>query len=92
MDEENMNSPEVEEPEGEELTPRQMALTSAYIAIADTYGKFGWGTDSEGSHYTPAAKNPFISEGLVCKNCALYAEDSNSCSIVAGIIEEETKN
>lgn len=89
MDEENMNSPEVEEPQGEELTPRQIALTSAYVAIADRYGKFGWGTDSEGAHYTPAAKNPFISEGLVCKNCALYAEDSNSCSIVAGVIEEE---
>ena len=75
--------------EEEELTPRQMALTNAYIAIADRYGKFGWGTDSEGAHYTPAAKNPFINEGLVCKNCALYAEDSYSCSIVSGIIEEE---
>jgi hypothetical protein len=78
-----------EEYEGEELTPRQMALTNAYIAITDTYGKFGWGTDSEGAHYTPAEKNPFKAEGLVCKNCALYAEDSYSCSIVSGIIEEE---
>lgn len=78
-----------DEMEEEELTPRQMALTNAYIAIADTYGKFGWGTDSEGAHYTPASENPFISKGLVCKNCALYAEDSYSCSIVSGIIEEE---
>lgn len=89
MNEEDMNSPEGEEPEGEELTPRQSALVNAYVAIADTYGKFGWGTDSEGSHYTPAEKNPFKAEGLVCKNCALYAEDSQSCSIVAGMIEPE---
>jgi hypothetical protein len=78
-----------EEHGGEELTPRQVALTNAYIAITDTYGKFGWGTDSEGAHYTPAEKNPFKAEGLVCKNCAFYAEDSYSCSIVAGVIEEE---
>jgi hypothetical protein len=78
-----------EEDMEEELTPRQTALVNAYVTIADTYGKFGWGTDSEGSHYTPAEKNPFKAEGLVCKNCALYAEDSQSCSIVAGIIEPE---
>jgi hypothetical protein len=92
MDEENMNEPMGEGPEveeEEELTPRQAALVEAYVAIADKYGKFGWGTDSEGSHYTPAAKNPFIKEGLICKNCALYSEDSKTCSIVAGILEDD---
>lgn len=92
MDEENMNEPSSEGPEEEqneeELSPRQTALIEAYIAIADQYGKFGWGTDSEGSHYTPADKNPFINEGLICKNCALYSEDSKSCSIVAGVLED----
>jgi hypothetical protein len=90
MDEENMNEPMGEGPEveEEELTPRQAALVEAYVAIADKYGKFGWGTDSEGSHYTPAANNPFIEDGLICKNCALYSEDSKTCSVVAGILED----
>lgn len=75
--------------ETEYLSPRQEDLVEELVKIADEYGKFGWGVDSEGSHYTPAEKNPFKAEGLVCANCAFYAKDSASCSIVTGQIEPE---
>jgi len=73
----------------EYLSPRQEDLVEELIQITDEYGKFGWGTDSEGSHYTPAELNPFKAEGLVCFNCAFFAKDSNSCAVVEGIIEPD---
>lgn len=73
----------------EYLSPRQEELVEDLLEIVQEHGKFGWGTDSEGSHYTPAELNPFKAEGLVCANCAFYAKDSRSCSIVDGILEPE---
>ena len=71
------------------LTEKQQELIADLVEIADEYGKFGWGTDGDGSHYTPAENNPFKEQGLVCKNCVFFAEESNSCSIVAGEIDPE---
>lgn len=75
--------------ETEYLSPRQQELVEELLSITDEYGKFGLGVDSEGSHYTPAENNPFKAEGLICANCAFFAKDSNSCSIVVGSIEPE---
>jgi hypothetical protein len=77
------------ENETEYLSPRQEDLVEEMIKITDEYGKFGWGTDSEGSHYTPAELNPFKAEGLICYNCAFFAKDSNSCAVVEGILEPD---
>jgi hypothetical protein len=86
MDETN-ESPQSEAPEY--LSPRQEDLVEELLDIVKEHGKFGWGIDSEGSHYTPAELNPFKAEGLICANCAFYAKDSKSCSIVDGVLEPE---
>jgi hypothetical protein len=75
--------------EEEYLSPRQEELVEDLLEIVKDHGKFGWGIDSEGSHYTPASLNPFKAEGLICANCAFYAKDSKSCSIVDGVLEPE---
>lgn len=77
------------EEDSEYLSPRQEDIVEEMIKIADEYGKFGWGVDSEGSHYTPAENNPFKAQGLVCMNCAFYAKDSKGCAIVEGVLEDE---
>lgn len=71
------------------LTEKQQELIDGLVEITDEYGKFGWGIDGDGSHYTPAENNPFKAEGLVCKNCVFFAHESYSCSIVSGKIDEE---
>lgn len=71
------------------LSDRQKELVTDLIELTDKFGKFGPGIDSEGSHYTPAANNPFKAEGLVCANCAFYSTSSNACAIVEGVIEPE---
>jgi hypothetical protein len=71
------------------LTETQQALVDDLIEIADEYGKFTWGIDGDGAHYAPAADNPFKAQGIVCRNCVFYSEESNSCTIVEGSIEPE---
>jgi len=75
--------------EDEYLTPRQQYLVEEILSIVDDFGKFGKGIDSEGAHYAPASLNPFKAQGIVCANCVFYAEDSKSCSVVEGILEDE---
>jgi len=77
------------EDENEYLSPRQQELVQELLEIVDEFGKFGQGIDSEGSHYTPASLNPFKAKGIVCGNCAFYAKDSKSCSVVRGVLEDE---
>ena len=72
----------------EELSPRQQYLVESYQNTVEMYGMFSRDTTSEGAHYIDASQNVFASEGLACKNCAFYAEDSGSCSIVSGPVEE----
>ena len=77
------------EDENEYLTPRQEELVQELLELVGDFGKFGQGADSEGAHYTPAASNPFKEQGIVCANCAFYASESKSCSLVEGILEDE---
>lgn len=74
--------------EAEELNDRQNFLVSSYITAVEYMGMFNKGSGADGAHYMTAEKNPFASEGLACKNCVFFAEDSGSCSIVSGPIEE----
>jgi uncharacterized coiled-coil protein SlyX len=89
MDNTDDDSENTESIEPEELSTRQQILVYDLISIVEVLGQFGKGTDSEGSHYAPAEANPFKSQGLVCKNCAFYSEDSEACAIVKGNIEPE---
>lgn len=75
--------------ESGEMSPRQEDLVNDLLSIVDKHGKFSWGTDSEGSHFTPPENNPFKTQGLVCENCVFYAADSKSCAIVTGEIAPE---
>ena len=75
--------------DSDELSPRQEDLVNDLLSIVDKHGKFSWGTDSEGSHFTPPESNPFKAQGLVCENCVFYAADSKSCAIVTGEIAPE---
>lgn len=72
----------------EELSPRQQYIVESYLNAVEMFGMFSRDTTSEGAHYIDANQNVFASEGLACKNCAFYAEDSGSCSIVVGQVEE----
>lgn len=69
-----------------ELSDRQQAIYDDLEQTVDEHGKFERGTDADGAHYMPAAKNPFIGEGLVCSNCAFWV-GPNKCEIVEGTIQ-----
>lgn len=70
------------------VTPRQVALYQALESVTETFGKFDGSTGPDGSHYTPADRNPFLAEGLVCSNCVFY-EGPRACEIVAGDIDPD---
>ena len=72
----------------EELTLMQNYLVNTLITGVEYMGMFDKGIGGQGAHYIPAEKNVFASEGIACKNCVFYAEDSGTCSIVRGEIEE----
>lgn len=61
------------------VTIRQRAHYEALESVVELCGKFGPGTDGEGSHYS--AVSPFASEGLVCSNCVFY-EGARGCELV----------
>ena len=67
-------------------TPRQRYLYDELEDVAETFGKFGRGIDSEGAHYVE--DNPFKTEGIMCANCAFYA-GPRACEIVDGDIAPE---
>lgn len=75
--------------EDEELNDRQQFLISSYITSVEYMGMFDKGVGANGAHYIPAEKNVFASEGIACKNCVFFAEDSGACAIVSGDIEED---
>lgn len=68
------------------LSARQAKLYEAFEEIADEFGPFDRSTGAAGSHYTPAENNPFVAEGLICSNCALYA-GPRGCDIINGDID-----
>jgi hypothetical protein len=65
------------------LKPQQQAQYQALEAQVAQFGLYDKGIGASGSHY--AESNPFVSEGLVCSNCAFYA--NGACEIVAGLIQ-----
>jgi hypothetical protein len=75
--------------EVEELTLMQRYLIDTLITGVEYAGMFDKGIGGSGAHYIPAEENVFASKGIACKNCVFYAEDSTSCSIVRGEIEED---
>lgn len=69
------------------LNERQLALYDMYESIVEEYGVFDRGIGGNGAHYAAAADNPFIAQGMVCKNCVFFL--ANRCEIVDGEIEDE---
>lgn len=65
-------------------THKQWLLYEVLEDIAEKTGKWGKGTDGEGSHYVE--ESPFQDEGLICANCAFY-EGGQACEIVEGGIK-----
>ena len=65
-------------------SPRQKKLYEDLEEVAELFGKFGRGIDSEGAHYV--AESPFAAEGMICANCAFY-EGPVACEIVEGRID-----
>ena len=95
-DDEEMPEDEMpEEPEDEEEDPddpeeklndRQKMKYEQYEECVEEHGKFDQTAGPNGAHYAPAAKNPFIKEGLICSIC-VYFKGGQGCEIVAGKIE-----
>ena len=71
------------------LTDRQRAQAEAYAELAVKYGMFDQSTFANGAHYAPAKVNPFVAEGMACKNCVFFDEMNNQCQIVSGAIEPD---
>lgn len=71
------------------LNERQQEQANDLAELTVKFGKFDQSTGADGAHYAPASANPFIGEGLVCKNCVFFDEMSNGCQIVTGDIEPE---
>lgn len=67
-------------------TPRQKKLYEDLEDVAELFGKFGKGIDSEGAHYVE--QSPFIDENLQCSSCAFF-EGPRACEIVEGDIAPE---
>lgn len=70
----------------EKLNDRQKLMYEHYEHVVDMFGKFNQTARGNGAHYAPAAKNPFIKEGLICSNC-VYFMGGQGCEIVAGKVE-----
>jgi hypothetical protein len=67
-------------------SPRQKLQYDLTEAIANTFGQFDQSTTSEGAHYAPAEKNPFVNQGLKCSNCYFF-EGPLNCEVVSGTID-----
>lgn len=67
-------------------TPRQKKLYEDLEDVAELFGKFGKGIDSEGAHYVE--QSPFMADNIQCATCAFY-EGPRACEIVEGDIAPE---
>lgn len=61
------------------MTDRQKAMYVAYERIAEMLGPWNGGAGADGAHYME--EHPFVSEGIVCGNCAFY-EAPGGCEIL----------
>lgn len=77
---------EEEDSPHQKLNNRQHSLYKLYEMTVEEFGMFDQTSKANGSHYAPAAKNPFIKEGLVCSNC-VYFKGGQGCELVSGKIE-----
>jgi hypothetical protein len=68
------------------LNSRQKMMYDQYEQSVAMHGMFDKTALGNGAHYAPAAKNPFIKEGLICSNCVFF-KGGQGCEIVAGKIE-----
>jgi hypothetical protein len=75
--------------EWESLSERQKEMAENTAEIAMQFGMFKQDSSSNGAHYFDGSKNPFKSEGVMCKNCIFYNEDAAQCIVVEGKIDEE---
>lgn len=75
--------------EYELLNDRQRKQAEDLAELAVEYGMFKQDTGADGAHYAPAAANPFKAEGIICRNCVFYNEETAQCQIVEGILEDE---
>jgi hypothetical protein len=82
---EDDDSEDPDDPENN-LNPRQKLMYEHYEHVVEMFGKFDQSSAADGAHYAPAAKNPFVKEGLVCSNC-VYFMGGQACEIVSGIIQ-----
>lgn len=71
------------------LNDRQRDQAEAYAELALKFGMFDQTTFANGAHYAPAKVNPFVKEGMACKNCVFFDESNNQCQIVSGSIEPD---
>ena len=78
--------PEDQDDPSSKLNARQKMMYEQYESCVEMHGKFDQTAKGNGAHYAPAAKNPFIKEGLVCSNCVFFM-GGQGCEIVAGKIE-----
>lgn len=63
-------------------TPRQVDLYRVLEQVEDMHGPFDKGTGPNGVHYVDAESNPFISEGIACRNCAFF-QGGGGCELLA---------
>jgi hypothetical protein len=69
----------------EGLNERQIHQYEYYESLVNDFGMFKQDSGADGAHYSD--KNPFKSDGLMCKNCVFFEE--GKCEIVEGIISPE---
>ena len=84
-----MEPTEDEMSEWESLSERQKEMAENTAEIAMEFGMFKQDSSANGAHYFDGSKNPFKSEGVMCKNCIFYNEDAAQCIVVEGNIDEE---
>jgi hypothetical protein len=71
------------------LNDRQKEMAEHTAETAMQFGMFKQDSSADGAHYFDGSKNPFKSEGVMCKNCIFFNEDANQCIVVEGNIDEE---
>jgi len=84
-----MDPTEDELSEWESLSERQQEMAENTAETVLKFGMFNQGSGKDGAHYFDGSKNPFKSEGVMCKNCIFYNEDAAQCVVVEGSIDPE---
>ena len=84
-----MDPTEDELSEWESLSERQQEMAENTADIVLKFGMFNQGSGKDGAHYFDGSKNPFKSEGVMCKNCIFYNEEAAQCVAVEGSIDPE---